>query len=132
MYEIVEHTTDLRLNVSAPALEDLFRESLRAMTACTQPEGSGSDVTRTIAVDAPDSTALLIDFLNEVLWIAHVHREVFDRADFRVFSGTHLEAELNGHRVTGFGEDIKAVTYHEAELTRQPAGEWQTRIVFDI
>lgn len=132
MYDVVEHTTDLRLNVSAPTLDDLFRESLRAMTECMQPDGIGPEVRRTIAVDAPDRTALLIDFLNEVLWIAHVHREIFDRATFRNVSDVHLEAELSGHRVNALGEDIKAVTYHEADVTQRATGAWETRLVFDI
>lgn len=132
MYEVVEHTTDLRLNVSASNLADLFRESLRAMTDCMQPAGSGRGVRRTITVDAPDRTALLVDFLSEALWAAHVHHEVFDRAEFRELSGIHLEADLSGHRADDFGEDIKAVTYHEAEVVETGTGEWRTRLVFDI
>lgn len=132
MYEIVHHTADLRLNVGAPSLEELFRESLRAMTDCMRPAGIGQPAQRTITVQAPDATALLVDFLNEVLWLAHVHHEVFERAEFRVLAGTHLEAALSGHRAAEFGEDIKAVTYHEADIVQTGAGQWRTTLVFDI
>lgn len=132
MYEIVQHTADLRLNVAAETLADLFRESLRAMTESMQPDEIESDARRTISVDAPDRTALLIDFLNEVLWIGHVHHEVFDRVEFHELTDTHVEAEVSGHRVAAFGEDIKAATYHEADVVPTDGGGWRTTLVFDI
>jgi len=30
------------------------------------------------------------------------------------------------------GEDIKAVTYHEAEVKKKKDGIWETMLIFDI
>jgi len=43
-----------------------------------------------------------------------------------------LDARLFGAHVRKFDEDIKAVTYHEANITHSPTGEFETMIVFDI
>lgn len=133
MYEILPHTADVRLRVSAPSLEELFRDAMRGMYAIMRGEASGGTlVTRTLAVhDSADTTSLLIDFLNEVLGRAHVARELFGDVTFTRLDATSLDATLTGLAPASFEEDVKAVTYHEAEV-RHEAGGWGTVVVFDL
>ncbi len=132
-YEIAKHTADLRMKVEGKTPEELFAEALRGMMGVLK-EGSerGEKRKRKIAVQSGDRTSLLVDFLNEALAAAQINREVYDRAVFRRFSETELEAELEGAAVGSFDEDIKAVTYHEADVRRNEKGEWETGLVFDI
>lgn len=134
MFEVMPHTADLRLKVRGSSREDLFREALRGMTAAMRAGkiDPASESRRTVVLESVDPTSLLVDFLNEVLFFAQVHREVFDRVNFRVLTDTRLEAELSGHRASEFGVDIKAATYHEAEVRQNEAGEWETTLVFDV
>jgi SHS2 domain-containing protein len=46
-------------------------------------------------------------------------------------SAVTLDAELEGHPVVRFGEDVKAVTYHEADV-QERNGLWSTTLVFDV
>ncbi|HEX2062308.1 MAG TPA: archease [Thermoanaerobaculia bacterium] len=134
MYELVHHTADVRLRVSAPSLEELFHDAVLGMYAVMRGEAGANarDVQRTIAVDeSPDTTALLVDFLNDVLHRAHIARELFTAVTFTRFDGTSLTAELTGIAPASFEEDVKAVTYHEADVRRE--GEaWVTMLVFDL
>jgi SHS2 domain-containing protein len=43
-----------------------------------------------------------------------------------------LEATVYGRKVSGFKEDVKAVTYHEADITENEEGCLETVVVFDI
>lgn len=133
MYEILPHTADVRLRVSAPSLEELFRDAMRGMYAVMRGDAAGgARVTRTLAVhDSADTTSLLIDFLNEVLGRAHVAGELFDEVAFTRFDATSLDATLTGLAPASFEEDVKAVTYHEAEV-RRDGGGWETVVVFDL
>jgi len=132
MYEIVPHTADVRLRVSAPALEELFRDAMRGMYAVMRAHPGHERVERDIAVhDSADTTSLLVDFLNEVLGRAHVAREMFTDAAFTRFDATSLDARLTGAAPASFDEEVKAVTYHEAEVRREGEG-WTTMLVFDI
>jgi SHS2 domain-containing protein len=133
VYQIENHVADVRLRVRAPSLEELFRDAMRGMYALMRPElEQVASVTRTIAVDeSADLTSLLVDFLNEVLHRAHVGREVFHDAAFTRLDETNVTATLTGIAPASFEEDVKAVTYHEAEV-RQEEGEWTTMLVFDI
>ncbi len=51
---------------------------------------------------------------------------------FKKFSDNELEAEIFGQKVERFGEDIKAVTYHDLEIHQNTEGEWEATVLFDI
>lgn len=134
MFEFLPHTADIRMRVVAPDLPDLFRDGLRGLMAVLRPERESDEPVRhPIAVESADATALLVDFLNEALALALTHREVYD--DLVVVEldpeRAVLRGELGGHRTSAFGDDVKAVTYHEANLMRGGEG-WETVVVFDI
>jgi SHS2 domain-containing protein len=132
MYELIHHTADIRMRVIAATQAELFSEALRGLSEVTEPKGIGGDAARAeIAIDAPDTTVLLVDFLNEVLTRSHVRRETYASATFSEITTTRLVATIAGSRVEGFGEDVKAVTYHDAEVVERD-GEWSTLLVLDI
>lgn len=132
MFEIIDHIADVRLRVRAPSLEALFVDAMRGMFAVMRAHPGDTRVERRVAVhDAADTTSLLIDFLNEVLHRAQVAQEMFTHAQFTRLDATSCEATLSGVAPATFEEDVKAVTYHEAEV-RNVTDEWTTMIVFDI
>jgi SHS2 domain-containing protein len=140
-YRILEHTADVRLLVEGQTLEALFAEALRGMMELMQPETEPGEAeaqkrpletSREIQVESPSATALLVDFLNEALSLAHSHRERYEGVEFKEISESRVHAELRGRAVPYFGEDIKAVTYHEADIRRNAAGNLETMLVFDI
>lgn len=132
MYEVVPHVADVRLRVEAASIETLFADALRGMYAVMGGEPGSSAVTRSVEVtDSADQTALLVDFLNEVLHRAHVGGEMFDEVRFERLDQTSLRARLTGTARASFREDVKAVTYHEADLRRMGAS-WSTMLVFDL
>lgn len=74
----------------------------------------------------------MVDFLSEVLSLVEINKEVYTKVNFKKFSQNYLETELEGISVDSFDEDIKAVTYHEADVKRDKDGLWKTNLVFDI
>lgn len=134
MFEIVPHMADVRLEVSAPSLEELFTEAMRGMYAVMRgsaPRTAPTVHRRINVVDSADGTALLVDFLNEVLHRAHVGGEMYRDVRFTRFEPATLTAELAGTAGAEFEEDIKAVTYHEADV-RLGGKAWKTTLVFDL
>ena len=132
MFEIIDHIADVRLRVRAPSIEALFVDAMRGMFAVMRAHPGDTTIERSVVVeDAADTTSLLIDFLNEVLHRAQVAQEMFTDAQFTRLDATSCEAMLRGSAAATFEEDVKAVTYHEAEV-RKVRDEWTTMIVFDI
>jgi len=135
-YEVLEHTADLRLRVWGRDEEELFREALLAMAEIMKAERRRAEHeeknVRNVHIQSQDITTLLVDFLNEILTLAQTHREIYTEIFFKRISEAELIAELSGFAVEGFEEDIKAVTYHEAEIRKNVEGNLETNLVFDI
>lgn len=133
-YEILKHTADVRLRVKAGELRGLFAEALKGMMKIISPEfkEAEGEIKREVAVNSSDKTALLVDFLNEILALSQINGEVYAGVNFKEFSETKLRAELDGVKVKSFDEDVKAVTYHEADIKQNEKGEWETILIFDI
>lgn len=142
-YEVIEHTADLKIRVWGSSLQDLFSEALLAMMKIMKittklPIDNLVVTERGIRVEAPDKTVLLVDFLSELLALSQTNKEVYTEVKFNNFSPStssgqmKLEAVLKGAKIDAFDEDIKAVTYHEAEVRRDEKGEWESILVFDI
>lgn len=133
-YEILKHTADVRLKITSNDLRGLFTDAFRGMMKILKEDigKKNSSQTRIIKLDSLDETTLLVDFLNEVLSNAEINNEVYSSVRFEKLTDKELEAEINGYRIDGFDEDIKAVTYHEADVRKNTEGKWETMLIFDI
>ena len=138
MYTInhLSHTADIRLHLMADSREELFRAGFEAMNQIIKPDACRMPcpciINQKIELDSVDATALFIDFLSDVLTLAHEHKAVFCEVEFQELNATHLRASIGGRPANGFDEDIKAVTYHEANVRQNVEGQWETLLIFDI
>lgn len=133
-YEILEHKADLKIRALGKIKEELFRNMLLGMEESMKPELKESErgVKREIKIKSLDLSALLVDFLSEVLYFNQTNKESYSDAKFKKFSDTEIEAELTGQKVERFGEDIKAVTHHNLSIYQASEGEWEATVLFDI
>lgn len=134
-FRLEPHTADIRLVLIAETLPELFQIAVIALADILLPGGCSAQkrlpLRRLIVREAPDMVTLLVDFLSEVLWHSQVRKALFCRAAIIRLTETQLEAQLFGTRVEGFIQDVKAVTYHEAEIRHYPAG-YEARLVLDV
>lgn len=133
-YKILEHTADVRLSVQGKSLGGLFSDAVLGMAQILLQEkpGGRQNAKIKIKIESPDVTALLIDFLNEVLTLSHEQKAIFYEVKFSKINEAILEAEIFGKKIDAFNEDIKAVTYHEADVKKNEKGKWETKLIFDI
>ncbi len=140
-YEILEHKADLKIRAFGETKEKLFQNALLAMSESMKPEiEQGVKIKREIAVKSTDSSALLVDFLSEALYLAQTKKETYNTVNFKKFTDipstgsgqAEIEGELIGDSVVRFGEDIKAVTYHNLEVCQKEDGSWEAIVLFDI
>lgn len=136
-YEILEHTADVGILVRAESLADVFCCATRALAEIAgiwRPgSGDSGDEVR-IEVESEDVGSLLVDWLSEVLYL--------EDAGNHAVAGIAMES-VGGRRASGAvtlgplepesveGVQIKAVTYHQLEVAREPHG-WSARVFFDI
>jgi SHS2 domain-containing protein len=134
--KMLPHTADVALSITSETLPGLFRLGLQSLNDLLKPDYNPKmntpKVTEVIELKSPDRTTLLIDFLSEVLTLSQVHKAIFYEFDILRMTDCQLSATLSGTKVGLFDEDVKAVTYHEAQISLNEDGDWQTKIIFDI
>lgn len=134
--EFLTHTADVRLKVRGDTLPELFEASLAGMNRLLMPDFNVEDreatVKQQVHVESGDVTSLLIDFLSEVLTLSYMYKSIYFKLSIDHIAEHELTAVVKGTGVEGFEEDIKAVTYHEADVSKNEGGEWETIIIFDV
>jgi SHS2 domain-containing protein len=134
--EYLPHTADIRMKIGGSDLEELFQAGVKGMGNILRDDfcdkHDSFDQQSKIEIGASDLTCLLIDFLSEILSISYAEKSVFCKVDFIAFTPLKLIANIYGRQIRGFDEEIKAVTYHEANVNRDNNGQWETMVIFDI
>ena len=133
-FEILEHKADLKIRAFGKTKEELFRHCLEAMAESMKSEIRKPEekTKRKIKIKSLDSPALLVDFLSEALYQTQVNKEIYNDVKFNSFTDAEIDGEIIGQKVERFGEDIKAVTYHNLEVKQKKDGRWEAIVLFDI
>lgn len=63
-----------------------------------------------VVIESPDLTALLVDFLSEVLTLSHLQKAVYGRLSTLYITDQKFESDTEGISASAFDQDIKAVT----------------------
>jgi SHS2 domain-containing protein len=133
-FELLEHTADVGIRARGATLEEAFEQATLGLAEVLGAPRPGAGEPVAVAVTAGDPGALLVDWLNEVLWLhevrghaavaaVHVERVTGDRAAGSVtFSSTGRPAD---------GTFVKAVTYHRLRVGRD-AGGWLAEVYLDV
>jgi len=135
-FETFEHTADIGLVVRGHTLEELFANAADALVdLMVDPSALREDVRMTATVSAADRAALLVRWLNELLYLLDVHRFLPRRCRITELGDTTLAAELFGDTIDRNRHTVrrmvKAATYHGLSLTNAN-GLWEARLILDL
>ena len=133
-FELLEHTADIGIRARGAGLEEVFEhatEGLAEVMGALRP-GTGAAVAVEVAADDPGG--LLVDWLNEVLWLREVREAVVagvrvERVGDGTASGVVVLA-AGGAAVDG--TFVKAVTYHRLRVEPDPGGGWVAEVYLDV
>jgi SHS2 domain-containing protein len=136
LYEILEHTADLRIRVRAGDLKELFSRTAQAMFSLIAEKKTRLTVPRRqvrIRLKAATLDELFIAWLNELLSLAYSRKLIFDDLHINRLSEHALDASVAGRSSGDFiiNKEIKAATYHQLQISRDRSG-WKTEVVFDV
>ncbi|MDX1333908.1 MAG: archease [Robiginitalea sp.] len=136
MTALLEHTSDIAIQAEGYSLKEVFSSALRQMEDVLLPEycqgAEHYDAHLLIHLRGADPTVLLIDFLSEALALTYIQKALFCYVYFEVLNRNELLGNLYGRWYGKLENEIKAVTFHEAHLQRDPFGKWGTRVLFDL
>ena len=135
-YRQLAHTADLGLRIWGTSREELFENAGAAlMGVLTDRRRLRRQKTAEILLDAPDLEALLVAWLNYLLYLYDV--DAFLGREFKVLELTprRLVAQARGET---YDPDrhvsrtaVKAATYHHLEIAKRN-GRWQATVILDL
>lgn len=133
-YQILDHKADLKIKVFGKTKKELFENAMVGMfeSAQYQPKLKSKEVKVKIKINSTNLSFLLIDFLNELLYLSETRKEVYQKINFNKLSKREIEAELIGKKLKRMGVHIKGATYHDLDIRRGKDKSWQATILFDI
>jgi SHS2 domain-containing protein len=129
-FEEIEHTADWSFRVRGKTFAQLLENAARAMHSFGRIEGEGKSSTRKIEVQGVDRETLLVNWLNEILYLEQKHDEIYDRFEVFEVSDNHLRAKVYGCSAPGVSH-IKAVTFHNLAVKQTSEG-FEATVVLDV
>jgi SHS2 domain-containing protein len=129
-----EHVGEVAVAISADTLAEVFVEAGRALALLllgTVPAPSADGPRFTVTVAAPDRPALLVEWLNELIFRADVHHAVFTAFTVQRLTEGELVAEIQGLAEPLLLGQVKAATLHDARLDESARG-FAAHVVLDV
>lgn len=132
-YEILEHTADTGIKAYGDGVNEIFENAALGMfdlmtdLALVRPVGEAR-----VEVEAHDLESLLVEWLNELLFLHEVDHAFF--VEFVVsVKGLALQGMARGEEVDParhrLEQQVKAVTYHMLEVNQ---AEGYATVIFDV
>jgi SHS2 domain-containing protein len=132
-HRFLDHTSEVELQVGAEDLAELLREAGEALGELilrgSPAEADGEE--RTLQVTAHDREALLVDWLNEIIYLAEVEGWVPAEIEVREASSTGVVARGRGAPLPAAGSAVKAATFHGLHIRDLPDG-LEAEVILDV
>jgi SHS2 domain-containing protein len=135
-FEVIDHTADIGLIVYGTDLKQVFSNAaLGLFNLIADLDNVKEDIKRDVELSAEDAEVLLIEWLNELIYIFDVEHILFKRFEINDLHGNELKATCYGEKVKPghhkLKREVKAATYHMLNLIKDK-GSYKVQIIFDI
>ena len=134
-FEIVNHTADVGIIAYGADIKQAFANAARALfSLITELDEVAEVLHRDIELIAPDEESLLVEWLNELIYLFDAEHIIFKRFDITELNNTQLKARSYGEKVNSLKHKlktgVKAATYHMLKVDKGDGCKVQ--VLFDI
>ena len=135
-FEIIDHTADVGIVAYGANVEELFSSAALALfSLITELESVEEKLHLDLEVSSEGRDSLLIEWLNELIYLFDVKHILFNRFDIESLTHNDLKATCYGENFDPMRHKIKigvkAATYHMLRLEKNGGG-YKSQIIFDI
>jgi len=134
-FEIVNHTADVGIIAYGADIKQAFANAARALfSLITELDDVEEGLHRDTELTAPDEESLLVEWLNELIYLFDAEHIIFKRFDITKLNNTQLKARSYGEKVDSskhkLKTGVKAATYHMLKVDKGDGCKVQ--VLFDI
>ena len=135
-YIILDHTADLGVEIKGTSPINLFENAGRTLLyLMLKTARAGKIQNEKISLTGDDLADLMVRYLSEILYLFEGEKLVVNSINIESLSSKQLEGSLGlfpfDPEIHEILTEIKAVTYHQIEVTDRN-GIWTARVIFDL
>jgi SHS2 domain-containing protein len=136
-FELISYTADAGIRASGRDLPLAFANAARGLfSLITALENINEVICRSVEVKAEDRETLLVEWLNELVFLFDTEMLLFKKFEIISLSENYLKAVCCGEKVDKSRHEIrrgiKSVTYHNLKIEKLPDGTYQVQVLVDL
>ena len=133
-FELLEHTADIGVRARGATLEEAFEQATLGLAEVQGALAPRPGDPVPVEVAAADPGGLLVDWLNEVLWLAETRQAALAGVRVEGVGGGTARGSvvLSSGGPGPDGTFVKAVTYHGLRVGPDPGGGWLVEVYLDV
>jgi len=134
-FEILDHTADVGIIAYGNDMKQAFTNTAKGLfSLITELDSIEEVLYRDIELVAPDRESLLVEWLNELIYLFDAENVIFKRFDIIELNNTRLKARSYGEKVDSskhkLKTGVKAATYHMLRV--DTTNGCKVQVLFDI
>ena len=132
-FEILEHTADIGLRARGKTPEELFENAAAGLLEIMGAAAREGSTDEEIALEADDQAALLVHFLDELIYLVDARGARIAAIAVRFEAPTRLRAGVTWTPSDDplEGSELKAATFHQLSLEERGGG-FEATVFFDV
>jgi SHS2 domain-containing protein len=128
----IEHTADRAFRVRGRDLKELFTHAAEALLRIEGRRKSAAPTEeRRVAIEGFDRESLLVNWLNEILYLGETRRETYPEVEIEEISDLQLRARLKAQPGGPRRRLVKAVTFHGLRV-RETSQGLEAEVIVDV
>ena len=131
MYRWLDHTSERELWIEDESPKAVLGEAAIALGDLLREHRRGEPVTHAVRIRSADLPALLVEWLEELVYLAETDGFVPERVTEMDLADGAVEAVVAGQRAEP-QTLVKGVTYHRLEFAEDGENAWHARVVLDV
>jgi protein archease len=129
-YRWIEHTAEVEIEIEAASEEGVFIDALRALAELVADDRHAEHVARELKVNARERAVLLLEWLDELVYLAETEGLAPEDVERIELSDGGLVAMVRCRR-DDQRHVVKGATYHHVAFERSGAG-FRATVVLDV
>ena len=135
-FEIIDHTADIGIVAYGADIKQVFANAaLGLFSLMADPDDFREGIKRDLELSAEDVVVLLVEWLNELIYIFDVEHIFFKRFEIDKLTSNQIRAKCFGEKIKPgqhkLKREVKAATYHMLQINKEDGG-YKVQIIFDI
>lgn len=135
-FEFIDHTADIGILAYGADMKQVFANAARGLfSLITELDSITATEKRDINVTGLDREALLVNWLNELIYLFEAKEILFNRFEITTIADTALSAKAFGEKINlakhELKTQVKAATYHMLKIEQNEDG-YRAQVIFDV